>query len=524
MFIGDILRLHALNYPNKLALVDESGARLTWREFNERVNRLANSLAGMGLAKGERVAIIARNCHQFAEFLFAVAKVGLVSVPLNYRLTGNQVLSIIRDSEPKALLIQEEFSSLINSIRSELSGVQSFIGIGTGHNYSIDYETLLGQNSSEEPKIKVQEDDMWALAYTSGTTGEPKGVPYTHRRWTSGLWINTFVRMRFDLDDIFLLGFPMYMISGLFHLLTACLASATVIIHTFAAESFAELIEKEKVTITYLGVTQYAIVREYLDNCGRNYDFSSLRSVQVGSRPMPTFQLKEMLDFFGIPYHNTHREYGATETVPLAVASLAGEDIARGLRPEASEKELSRVDSVGKPYLVEVRIVDENGNDVAPGEMGEIIFKGAFTDTGYWRKPELSKERFRDGWFYTSDFGVFDEDGYLYLRGRKDFMIKSGQLYVAPLEVENAILKHPAVGEVAVIDVPDEKWGEAVKALVCLKKGQHATEEEMREHCRKYLAGFQVPKSVDFLEALPKDPQGKTNVKELRRIYAQKQH
>jgi fatty-acyl-CoA synthase len=236
---------------------------------------------------------------------------------------------------------------------------------------------------------------------------------------------------------------------------------------------------------------------------------------------MPTSQLKEMLDFFQIPYQNTHREYGATETVPFVVSILPGEDIARGFRPEATKKELMRVDSVGKPYLVEVRIIDENGNEVATGKVGEIIFKSEFTATGYWGNPELSKERFKNGWFYTNDLGVFDEDGYLYLKGRKDFMIKSGQFFVSPMEVENAILKHPAVREVAVIGIPNGKWGEAVKALICLKEKIPITEEVIRDHCRKYLAGFQVPKSVVFLETLPKDPQGKTDIKELIRVYTQ---
>jgi len=338
----------------------------------------------------------------------------------------------------------------------------------------------------------------------------------------SGLWIEPFFRCRYHFDDIVLLGLPWSAAAGQFQIAAACLAAVTIVCHTFTAKSFAELIEREKVTVTYLGSTQYKIVRDYLDTCGRTYDLSSLRSIRVGARPMPSDQLKDMLDYFKIPYHQTHRCLGSTENIPILPVMLSGEDIARGLRPEATEKERRRVDSLGRPYLSMVRLVDEEGNDVPTGEMGEIIVKNEGVGSGYWNKPELTAEKFRDGWYYTGDLGSFDEDGYLYFHGRKDFLIKSGMLFVSPMEVENAILRHPAVAEVAVIGVPDEKWGEAVKALVTLKPGQQATEEEIRTHCREYLAGYQVPKSVDFLEDLPKDHQGKIAVKQLIKLYTER--
>ena len=520
ILVGDIPRLHALNYPSKLALVDETGSRLSWKQFNERACRLANALCSLGLTQGDRIAIIGQNSQQYAEFCFAVAKANLVAVGINNRLTGLQILDILRDCEPKAILVEKEFCGVIDLIGTELPTVRHTIGFGEGHRYSLDYETLLAEHPDHEPEVKVSEDSLYTLIYTSGTTGQPKGVPITHSHWMSGAWQVPFVYAGYGLDDIAMLGVPLNTAAGLVQLLGACLAGVTIVIHRFSAKSFSELIEREKVTVTYLGLTQYMIVRDYLDTCARTYDLNSLRSVLVGSRPMPTNKLKEMLDFFKIAYDHTYRSLGMTELLPSCATVLFGEDIAQGLRPEATEKERRRVDSVGKPYLMTVRVVDDYGNDVAPGEVGEIIVKGAWVATGYWNKPELSRERFKDGWFYTRDLGTFDEDGYLYFKGRKDFQIKSGQLFVSPFEVENAVLKHPAVSEVAVIGVPDEKWGEAVKALVCLKKGCSATEDEIKSHCRKYLAGFQVPKSVDFLVELPKDAQGKVDLKGLRRLYA----
>jgi len=522
MLVGEIIKLHAFNYPNKVALVEEDGTRLTWKEFNTRVNRLAHALHGLGLAKGDRVAIISRNSHQLAEFLFAVAKAGLVSVALNYRLTPFQLLAILQDCTPRAMLIQKEFTDAADSIYPKVASIEHVIGIDRGHSYPLDYESLLKQNLPEEPAIEVSENDLHTLLYTSGTSGEPKGVPQTHRRLMSGLWIEPFFRCRYHFDDIVLLGLPWSAAAGQFQIAAACLAAVTIVCHTFTAKSLAELVEREKVTVTYLGTTQYKIVRDYLDTCGRTYDLSSLRSIRVGARPMPSDQLKDMLDYFKIPYHQTHRCLGSTENIPILPVMLSGEDIARGLRPEATEKERRRVDSLGRPYLSMVRLIDEEGNDVPTGEMGEIIVKNEGVGSGYWNKPELTAEKFRDGWYYTGDLGSFDEDGYLYFHGRKDFLIKSGMLFVSPMEVENAILRHPAVAEVAVIGVPDEKWGEAVKALVTLKPGQQATEEEIRTHCREYLAGYQVPKSVDFLEDLPKDHQGKIAVKQLIKLYTER--
>ena len=503
MLVGDIPKLHAMNYPNKVALVDEDGARLTWKILNARINRLAHALQSLGLEKGNRVAIISRNCHQMAEFLFAVAKAGLVSVALNYRLTPFQLMAILQDCTPRAMLAQKEFTDTADSIHPEVSSIEHVIGIDKGHSYPLDYESLLEENSSDEPAFEVSENDLHTLLYTSGTAGEPKGVPQTHRRLMSGLWIEPFFRSRYYPDDVVLLGLPWSAAAGQFQIVAACLASTTIVCHTFTAQSFAELVEREKVTVTYLGGTQYKIVKDYLDTCGHTYDLSSLRSIRVGARPMLSDQLKEMLDYFNIPYQNTHRCLGSTENIPILPLMLSGEDIARGLRPDATEKERRRVDSLGRPYLSMVRIIDEEGNDVPTGEMGEIIVKNEGVGAGYWNKPELTAKKYRNGWYYTGDLGSFDEDGYVYFYGRKDFLIKSGMLFVSPMEVENAITRHPAVAEVAVIGVPDKKWGEAVKALVTLKPGQKATGEEIREHCRVYVAGFQVPKSVDFLEELP---------------------
>jgi len=518
MKIGDIVKFHATNYPNKLSLIDEGGTRFTWKQFDERVNKLANAFCSLGLTKGERVAIVAESCHEFTEFLFAAAKTGIVSVGLNYRATPQQILSMLRDCKAKAVLVQTKYSETIEPICSELEDVRTFISIGGRHGDFLDYESVLAEQPANEPEIQVGEEDLCSLLYTSGTTGEAKGVPLSHGRWIATAWREAFVFARYKLDDVVLLNMPFYSPSGQIVLFSACLAGATMVAHPFKPETFADLVEREKITVARLGMTQYQIVREFLDNCDRTYDFSSLNTLHVGSRPMPSGMLKEMLDFFNIPYHHTHRTYGMGEAIPNIIY-LSGEEIACGLRPDATDKEKERGDSVGRPYLCELKIIDENGKEVPTGETGEVLFKGEYLDVGYWNNPELTRERFRDGWWHTRDAGFLDEDGYLYLKGRKDFMIKSGQLFVAPLEVEEAILKHPAVAEAAVIGVPDQKWGEAVTALVRLKKESHSTGDEIKAHCRDYLAGFQIPKVVQFVEALPKDAQGKIDIKQLKREY-----
>jgi len=515
MVIGDIVICNARLFPDKPGVVDGHN-RLTWKEVNNRVNCLANAMLGLGLKKGDRAALICENGHQFAEFLFAVAKAGLIGVCLNSRLTTNKLAYIINDCQPSIILAQDKFVSLANQIAPEIDQQHKLIVIGEGGKY----ESLLASHQPDEPPVEVSEQDAYLIQYTTGTTGMPKGIELTHKNWMNNCMVR-FWLTRLAEDDVYMVTAALYAAGNLGHFLAACFSGATVAIPVFSGQGFVETIEREKVTHSFLNPTTYRVVRDYIETSEREYDLSSLHKLAMGGgQPTSGEQVKEILDYFHIPYTNSSKAYGMAELCSPA-SFLLPSDVAAGLRPDATEKERRRLNSIGKTLgNTQVRVVDENDKDVPPGERGEIVLKGDGVMKGYYHKPELNQKALRGGWYHTADMGMLDEDGYLYFTGRKDFLIKSGGFFVAPEEVENAILKHPAVAEAAVIGVPDKKWGQVVKAIVHLKAGMTATEEEIREHCRQLMARFQVPKSVDFVEALPRESAyGKTSREELLRIY-----
>jgi len=521
MVVGDIVTSNARLFPSKMGIIDEK-ARLTWKQFNDRINRLANTMLGLGLRKGDRVAIIAENYHEFAEFLFAIAKAGLITVCLNYRLTAEQMIRIMNDCQPKAVLIQDKFSEVIEPIKSAVKSIDSFIGTGEHHGCGYDYESLLSESPPAEPNVEVEEQDIYRLQYTTGTTGTRKGTMLTHKNEIT----NCITRLQSSptfRDDIVLHTAPLFAAGTQARFLGACFLGATSVITTFSAESFVEMVDRERVTYaSLLPATTFKMVRDYLETSERKYDLSSLRKFQPeGGQHCSGADLKEMLDYFNIPYSNVCKPYGMTESMPATY--LVPEDVAAGFSPTATEKEKRRLESVGKPlFNGEIRVVDDNDNDVPAGQTGEIILRGDPVMKGYWNNPELTAQALRGGWFHTSDLGTLDEDGYLYFQGRKDFVIKSGGFLVGPEEVEDVILKLPAVAEVAVIGIHDEKWGQVVTAITCLKPGHSATEEEIKEHCRKRLATFQVPRSVIFAEKLPRDvAYGKIDRRELIRTYSE---
>lgn len=520
MLVGDIVTSNGRLFPNKMGIIDER-VRLTWQQFNDRVNRLANAMLGLGLKKGDRVAIVAENRHEYPEFLFAIAKSGLISVCLNYRLTADQLAYILNDCLPRAIFVEDKFANVTEPLQAKAKSLEIFVGIGERHGCHYDYETLLGQNPPTEPSVAIDEPDIFRLQYTTGTTGTRKGTMLTHKNEMT----NCVTRLQSSpttRDDVVLHTAPFFAMGTQARFFGTCFLGATSVIIAFSAKGFVETVEKEKVTYaSLLPATTFKLVTDFLETSDRKYDQSSLRKFQPeGGQHCSGADLKKMLDYFHIPYSDVCKPYGLTEAMPGTY--LVPEDVAIGLSPQATEKERIRLESVGKPlFNGQVRVVDENDNDVPRGEIGEIVLNGDQITKGYWNNPELTARVMRGGWFHTSDLGMLDEDGYLYFKGRKDFIIKSGGFLVGPEEVEEAILRHPAVAEVAVIGIPDEKWGQVVTAVTCLKPGHSATEEEIRDHCRQHLAAFQVPKSVIFTEKLPRDiAYGKIDRKGLIRAYS----
>jgi len=378
----------------------------------------------------------------------------------------------------------------------------------------------LSQYPSDEPNVEVEQQDTFRLQYTTGTTGTRKGAILTHKTE-----INTcMTRLQSSpttRDDIVMNNAPLFAVGTQARFFGGCFLGATSVIITFSAQKFVEMVEREKVTFaSLLPATTFKMVREFLETSERKYDLSSLRKFQPeGGQHCSGPDLKKMLDYFNIPYSNVCKPYGMTEAMPASY--LVPEDVAAGLSPNATDKERRRLESVGKPlFNGEMRVVYDNDNDLPPGQTGEILLRGDQVMKGYWNNPELTAQVLRGGWFHTSDLGIIDEDGYLYFQGRKDFVIKSGGFLVGPEEVEEVITKHPAVAEAAVIGIPDEKWGQLVTAITCLKPGHNATAEEIIDYCRQHLASFQIPRSVIFIEKLPRDvAYGKIDRRELIGTY-----
>ena len=515
MIVGDIVTNNARLYPDRAGIVDKD-VRLTWRQVDRRTNSLSNALANLGLQKGDRVAIICENNHYYAEFLLSIAKNGLIGTGISYRFTPQQMAAVINDCRPRAILCQGKFAATLNEAKPRIESVDYFIGMGKEHGFPLDYDAMLAESPGDAVEADVNESDTFLIVYTTGTTGAPKGVISTHRVWFS-IILTRLLAYRLAAEDVYLVHGPLYLAGGLQHFVTACLGGCTVVVESFSAGRFTGLIEKEKVTVSHLLPVHYKLLRDHLETTGHKNDLSSLKKLAFGAgQGVMAEQVREILGFFGISWSN--KLYGMTEGI---VSFMMSEDIAAGLSSTANESQRRRLDSVGKPVFgARVRIVGEDDKDVPCGEVGEVLVKSDYWMEGYWNNPDLTRQVMRDGWYHTSDMGMFDEDGYLYLVGRKDALIKSGGLFVAPQEVEDAILQHPVVAEVAVIGVLDQAWGQIVKAVVCLKEGQQATEEEIKEHCRHKLASYQVPKIVEFTEKLPKDPvYGKVSLKELIKIY-----
>ena len=501
-------------YPNKTAVVYKD-VRRTFRELDSRVNALANGLLTLGIKGGDRVGMLLRNCCEFIEIDLALSKTGIVRVPLNARLTGNDHEYMLNDSEADTLIFGEGFTEVVQTIRPNLKSVRRFIRVSEGLSKAnvleaLDYEGLIEKNSLEEPFSEIEEGDLHTLFYTSGTTGKPKGAMLTQKSWA-----NVAINLILDYgpvseEDVILNTQPLSHGAGFFVLPYFIRGATNVLIPEFKPAILFETIEREKVTVLKLVPS---MLYQLIDAPEKTrYDLSSLHSIIYGGSPIAVPRLIEAIQFFG---KKLVQLYGQAEA-PMCISTLAKRDHI----VEGAEEAVKRLSSAGKPCVnVEVRIVDENGKDLNPGEVGEVIVRGYHLMEGYWKLPEATAEVLREGWVYTGDLGYFDPEGFIFLIDRKRDVIISGAFNIYPKEIEDVIVTHPKVKEVAVIGVPDEKWGEAVKAVIVSKEGVEVKEEEIIDHCRHHLAGFKKPKTVDFVKELPRNPYGKIQKTVLREPY-----
>lgn len=500
-------------FPENVAIVD-GNIRFTFRELNNRVNRIANAILKMGVKKGDRLGILLENCHQFIEIDLALSKTGIVRVPLNSRLSAPDHIYLLNDSEPNVLIFGEKFYDVVQHMRKELETVKRYICISEERLKenplnALYYEELVEQNSPEEPDVEITEEDLHTLFYTSGTTGKPKGVMLTQKSWAN---VATNILLSYGpitQNDIILNVQPLSHGAG-FLVLPFFVKGATNVLVEFTPRLVFETIQKERVTVLKLVPIMLYRLMDAPEK--EEYDLSSLTHIIYGGSPISHPRLVEALRFFG---QKLAQLYGQAE-IPMCISTLSREDHVL----EGSEEELERLDSAGKPCInVQVKVVDGKGEELESGEIGEIIAKGYHSMKGYWKLPEATAETLKDGWVYTGDLGYMDSKGFIFLVDRKKDLIISGAFNIYPAEVENVIITHPSVKEVAVIGVPDDTWGEAVKAIVVLKKGSGVTDQGIMKLCKDKGLGFKSPKSIDFVKEIPRNPYGKIDKKTLRELY-----
>jgi len=489
--VGLFVTRQARLSPNREALVDiASGRRLTFADLNRRVNRLASALS-QKLKCGDRIAVLLKNQPEYVESYFAIAKSGAVMVPLNWRFVADELAFVISDSGSTALIYGAEFDDTVRKLRKKAQ-IGTWIRVGEGPDPDAErYEELLECGSEAEPPITAHDDDLLMIVYTSGTTGFPKGAMLSHSNmlWACLTW-NSTLDMR-PLDRHLLL-LPLFHLGGSFPLSAAHHRGQTVVLMKSAdPDNILQVIGREKINV---GVIVTTILRRMLEALEHHrYNLSPLRWLVVGGEAVPALLVRSAAEM-GI---EVLQDYGLTEACGIATII-------------SSEDALRKAGSSGKAYVhTDVRIVDESGQDVAPGQLGEILVRARHVMKGYWNRPEATSHSLRSGWLYTGDVATLDEEGYVYIRERKKDMIISGGENIYPTEVEQVLQRHPHIKEVAVIGQPSATWGESPVAVVVRKENASITLEELRSYCRDKLAGYKIPRTVEFVDELPRNPTGK---------------
>jgi fatty-acyl-CoA synthase len=485
--------------------------RRSYGEARAESNRLASALCEAGLGKGDRFAYLAKNCLEYPLVFLAASKVGAVPVPLNYRLAPPELAYIANDAGSRLLIARGEYVDAVDGIRSEFKTVESFIAQDAAARSGWESWTeWVGTQSAVAPEREVSpEDDLYQM-YTSGTTGRPKGAVVSQKAMLFQLQ-QQIAAFDASSDDRILIAAPLYHAAAAITALGSVVLGGSLVIHEdFVPGAVVQSLSHERITRTTLVPAMIQACLVFVpDVAERRYD--DLRLIVYGASPIAVGTLKRAMEVFGCDFA---QGYGMTEST-AQLTLLSPEDHRRAL---AGKPELLL--SAGRPLPgTEIRIVDESDRPVPAGMIGEILGRGPQLMRGYWNLPEASAETLKGGWMHTGDAGTLDEDGYLYIQDRTKDMIVSGGENVYPREIENVLFEHPAVADVAVIGVPDEVWGETVKAIVVLREGESATDEEIMDFCRGKLAGYKRPRSVDFLAALPRNASGKVLKKDLREKY-----
>ena len=517
MILTETLKKASKLFPQKEAVVC-GGKRWTYRGFHERVNRLSGSLNSLGINKDDKVAVLLPNCHYFLEAYYGIAQIGAVSVPINIRLSPGEIAFILQDSESKVLISDPVYQKQIDPIRDKIQNIKKVIWTGDGiklqEDRDLHYEDVLKEgNPNSPPETQITGEDLAQIYYTSGTTGRPKGVMLSHKNVMTHA-LGTIAEIHLTDQDVWIHVAPLFHLADAWATWAITWVGGThVLVREFDSKTVLETIQREKVTLTNLIPTMLNLMVNYPE-VGK-YDYSSLRVLLSGGAPIAPEVVKKIVQTFKCDYIQT---YGMTETSPYLTLSLLKDHLKK-----LNETDQLRFKSkTGREFIgVELKVVNDKGEDIQKDEkeVGEIIVRGDIVTQGYWKLPEETAKAIKNGWLHTGDMAVMDEEGYVTIVDRKKDMILTGGENVYSTEVENVLYIHPAILECAVVGVPDEKWGEAVKGIVVLKQGQTATEQEIIRFCKDRIAHYKAPKSIDFIEALPKTGSGKIQKKELRDRY-----
>ncbi len=510
--IGEILARNGRMYPNSVALIERipsEGRRreITWKQFDDEANRFANILIKKGIKKGDRVIHLMMNSIDWLITYFGIIRTGAWVVPLNFRFTSRDIKFCCDVAEPKCMVFGEEFIDRIDSIKGSLYTIEHFITVGKGvPSYSEPFDRLMERSSSTPPKIHIEYDDPCGLYFTSGTTGTPKPILLTHKNMVSACITENAHHYQTRRDNFILIP-PLYHTGAKMHWFGSFIVGGpAVILRGVSPEWILEAVSEEGGTILWLLVPWAQDILLKLDSGEiklENYKLKQLRLMHIGAQPVPPSLVKHWKEYFPKMAYDT--DYGLSESTGPGCVHL-------GIENE------HKVGAIGLPgFNWEARIVDEEGNDVKRGEVGELVVRGDGVMKEYYKNPEATAKVIRDGWLYTGDMARQDEDGFIYLVDRKKDLIICGGENIFPVEVEEFLHTHPCIKDVAAIGLPDERLGEVVAVVVDVVPGKSITEEEVLRYCEG-LPKYKRPKKVFFGE-VPRNPTGKIEKPKLRKKY-----